>query len=370
MTDTCLAGLRVLDFSLRLPGPYCTRILADLGAEVVKVEDTGEGDPLRSMPPLLGGVGSAFVLLIRGKRSIAVDLKQPAGQAVAQDLAAVNDVVVEGFRPGVARRLGIDFSTLAARNPRLVYCSISGYGQEGEYRDLPGHDLTYAGIAGLLDALTPGTPRVPGVQVVDAASAFLAAIRILAALRATGAGPQHLDVSLVTAAQALMPVAIADVAGGPSPGRSLMELLRGSERNDLYCCSDGRWLALSPLEEPFWQRLCAALRDEGAIEPDETPTSERLHDVFRGRTSAEWFSMLAAAGVPVAPVRSVRDAMQRPPGAPFLADPSGADALEARVDGVPEHGQHTAECLAALGYAEEQIGALAAEGVIRIAGGR
>lgn len=148
-SDSPLRGVRILDFSRLLPGPYATSILASLGAEVVKVEEPLLSDAMRHFPPLLNGTGVTFQHQNRGKQSVALDLKQEAGQDIAQRLAARSDVVVEGFRPGVAERLGIEFPQLSTCNPRLIYCSISGFGQGGEFRDLLGHDLTYAAMSGL-----------------------------------------------------------------------------------------------------------------------------------------------------------------------------------------------------------------------------
>src|SRR5579859_1844026 len=247
--DSPLRGVRVLDFSRLIPGPYATALLAGLGAEVLKIEDPRGGDPMRHFPPLVDGTSATFLALNRGKQSIALDLKTEHGRQSVQALAARCDVVVEGFRPGVATRLGIDFATLAALNPRLVYCSISGYGQEGERSLLPGHDLAYAALAGLLDALFPEVPRVPGVQVVDAASSLVAAFRICAALHQVDAGPQFLDLTLYEAAQMMMPVAIAEVHPDATGGQPLSRVLAGSERNNLYLCADDRWLALTPIEE-------------------------------------------------------------------------------------------------------------------------
>jgi crotonobetainyl-CoA:carnitine CoA-transferase CaiB-like acyl-CoA transferase len=300
-------------------------------------------------------------LLNRGKQSVALDLKSQEGQAIAVELASGSNVVVEGFRPGVAARLGIDFPVLAAHNGRLVYCSISGYGQEDPLRGLPGHDLTYAALSGFLEALFPGAPRVPGVQLVDAAAALVAAIRILAALHAVGEGPQYLDVTLVDAAQTLMPVAIAEACAGDSQGPSMLDVLRGSARNNVYRCADDRWLAVAPLEEPFWERLCALLRREGLLEPGEAPSDEALRAVFARRSAQEWFSHLAEAGVPCGPVIGVEEGVQRRAQVAF---PGFAGLMKGELP-VPVLGEHTACWLEALGYSQEQIAGLEAKGIVR-----
>jgi crotonobetainyl-CoA:carnitine CoA-transferase CaiB-like acyl-CoA transferase len=325
-----LRGVRVLDFSRLIPGPYATAILAGQGAEVLKIEDPRGGDPLRHFPPFVDGIGATFLALNRGKQSITLDLKSSRDRQVALELAARSDVVVEGFRPGVAGRLGIDFPTLAARNPRLVYCSVSGYGQEGEFAALPGHDLAYAALGGLLDALFPETPLVPGVQLADAASALVAALRICAALHAADAGPQFLDVTLREAAQTLMPVQIAETHPGASGGPLMSSTLAGSERNNLYVCSDGKWLALTPIEEHFWEGLLRVLRREGCIGPEEEPSVGRLEEIFRQRSAEEWFAVLSAGGVPSGPMRTVTEAM---PEAVVPLTPG----TEERAPGLGEH---------------------------------
>lgn len=352
-----LAGVRVLDFSRLLPGPYCTLLLSRLGADVVKVEDVVEGDPMRRYGSPVQEMGSLFAYLNGGKRSISLDLKQPRAQHIAQDLAATSDVVVEGFRPGVATRLGIDFPTLAARNSRLVYCSLSGYGQRGQLSNLPGHDLTYAAVSGLLDALFPDRPHVPGVQLVDAAGALLATVRILAALHAAHRRPQYLDVSLYEGARALMPAAVVE-ALSDRDSLPLLDILRGSERNDVYRCADGRWLAVTPLEDAFWQRLRALLEREGFLEPGVQPTSRDLHDIFRRRASDDWYVLLSAADVPCAPVRSTHQAER---------DPAAHDDLDRSEGNAPALGEHTAMVLEELGCSAAEIADLHGAGVIRTA---
>ena len=182
--------MRVLDLSRLFPGPYCSRILADFGAEVIKVERPGEGDRLRYVPPLTreGGESLLFRALNRGKKSLTLNLKSDKGRAILLQLVETADVLLEGFRPGVMERLALGYETLAQVNPRLVYCSLTGYGPEGSYRERAGHDLNYIGLVGLLDLGGPpeGPPSIPGVQVADLTGALWAAVGILLALVARG----------------------------------------------------------------------------------------------------------------------------------------------------------------------------------------
>jgi alpha-methylacyl-CoA racemase len=333
-------------------------LMGNMGAEIIKVEDAETGDPTRYFPPIVDGVGSIFRALNTDKESIALNLKSPAGQRVAQQLAARSDVVVEGFRPGVTARLGIDFESLSAANSRLVYCSISGYGQHGSFRDLPGHDLTYAAMSGLLDALFPESPRVPGVQIVDAAVSLLATIQILANLRLVDSGPRYVDVSLYDAAQALMPLALLEARHTASQGSSVLDQLRGSVRNDVYSCADDRWIAVTPLEEHFWQRFCAALRAKNEWEEDRDPGAASLEEIFRRRSAGEWTHILNEAGVPCAPVRTVSDASKD--GTDSWIHPSQEDSKS-----VPALGEHTHVLLRELGYTEEEMKDLEQRSIIR-----
>ncbi|HEV7557635.1 MAG TPA: CaiB/BaiF CoA-transferase family protein, partial [Kofleriaceae bacterium] len=206
-----LAGIRVLDLSRLLPGPFLTMILADMGADVVKIEDPRVGDYLRAFPPAKGGLAGRFLAINRGKRSLALDLKEPVARDALLKMAAKADVVVESFRPGVMDKLGIGYAALAAVNPKLVLCSISGYGQTGPYTHRAGHDINYIGLAGVLAMCGPadGPPVMPGVQIADlAGGALWGATAILGALVGrdrTGRGA-HLDISMTEGALALLAV--------------------------------------------------------------------------------------------------------------------------------------------------------------------
>jgi crotonobetainyl-CoA:carnitine CoA-transferase CaiB-like acyl-CoA transferase len=317
-------------------------MLADLGAEVIKIERPGTGDALRQIAP------ATFAAINRGKRSATLDLRQPRDHAQLHALVRRADVVVEGFRPGVAARLGADYATLAALNPRLIYCSLSGYGQYGPYRDLPGHDLNYLGVAGALDpAPVLGEPprQWAVVPMADLASALFATSAILAALYqrvrdGESASGAYLDVSLAGSALALMNARLGEARRIGEDTASHF-LAGGAYR--AFAGSDGRTFTVACIEDIFWQRLCAALgradlaadgrwasyagRALGAAELDAT-----LADIFVQRPREEWIALLRAADVPVAPVNTPNEVERDPYVAAsglLIADDSGPTPLRA-----------------------------------------
>jgi crotonobetainyl-CoA:carnitine CoA-transferase CaiB-like acyl-CoA transferase len=291
-----LAGVRVLDLSVWRPGPYCTQLLHELGAEVQKIEPPG-GDPMRAFPEL-------FASLNTGKDTRRVDLKTDEGRAEVLDLAATSDVVVEGFRPGVVARLGVGPDQVRARNPAIVYCSISGFGQTGPLADAPGHDLTYMAWAGALspDGARPVEPRIP---VADLAAGMAAAMQICAAYvhsRATGEG-------------AVLDIAMADVLAtwtGPADSRlqGRESTTRGIPGYGTFATADGGWVALGVLDEdPFWAGLCRCLGLDDHAELGFAARAERtaelqaaVADAVARRARDSLVTELLAAGVPVAPV--------------------------------------------------------------------
>ena len=239
-----LAGVRVVDLTRYIPGPYATMTLADLGADVVKIEPR-EGDPIRAFPPAVGEESAAHAALNRGKRSVAVDLRTEEGAAVVRKLAGQADVFVEGFRPGVLDKRGLGPAQLLEAHPRLVYCSVTGYGQDGPHAARAGHDIGYGALGGFLGANRDGDgrPVVPATQVIDMTSGLLSVIGILAALQSrerTGRG-QHVDVSLLRASLALMTVPLTRALAGPEPGDELTGVY---PCYTVYRCRDGKWLAV------------------------------------------------------------------------------------------------------------------------------
>ena len=259
-----LHNARILDLTRLLPGAVCTMLLRDLGADIIKIEDPQTGDYARLMPPLIDGMGAFFQASNRGKKSIAIDLKSAAGQTVLHRLVSSADVLIEGFRPGVTTRLGADYETLRAVNPRLVYCSLSGWGQTGPYAPLSGHDLNYIARNGLLGAdLTPATP---GAQVADVSGAYVAVMGILAALlqrQTTGAG-DYLDVALSEAAMPLALTAWVE-AQTANTADDFISLRGESACYRVYQCADGEPVALGAVEAKFWANFCRAVEQPAWI---------------------------------------------------------------------------------------------------------
>jgi crotonobetainyl-CoA:carnitine CoA-transferase CaiB-like acyl-CoA transferase len=384
-----LDGLRVLDLSRLLPGPYATLVLADLGADVVKVEDPGGGDPLRSIPPLAGEGSAAFQALNRNKRSLALDVRAEGGAAAFTRLARSADVVVESYRPGVLDRLGIGYEALRRESPRLVLCSITGYGQDGPGAGRAGHDLDYAAYAGVLALNGPPERPLPlGVQVADlAGGAWPAVAGVLAALlrrAATGEGA-HVDVSMTEGALATlaMPLAMAWARGAPlARGREL--LTGGAACYGTYRTRDGRFVALGALEPKFFAAFCEAVaRPELAPRQFEDggagPRAE-LEAIFAARTLAEWRAFADANDVCVAPVLegdepradpqlAARAAFVEVPAAgggslPGVASPVRLRGVAAPLRPAPRLGEHSDEVLRAAGFSADEIAALRARGVV------
>ena len=309
-----LAGLRVLDFSLLLPGPFATVTLADLGAEVIKIEPL-TGDFARRM------AGPMFAMANRNKQILALDLKNPATRPLIERLARWADLVVEGFRPGVAARLKVDHPYLSALNPRLIYCSISGYGQEGPARDAPGHDLNYIAASGglMFAGHWSGAPRRSGMPVADLAGASFAIVAMLAALHErgrTGKGV-YLDLALADAALAFNTARHGLEAEAPSRAHLY-------PTNDVFETGDGRALTLGIIEPQFWQRFVAATADIApdfaapawAEETGRLADGDALHAriaaLMRTRSSSEWLQRLARHDVPAQLVLSPAEAARSP----------------------------------------------------------
>jgi crotonobetainyl-CoA:carnitine CoA-transferase CaiB-like acyl-CoA transferase len=385
-----LAGVRVLDLTRLLPGPFATMVLADLGADVIKVEEPGEGDWLRNLPPLAGEASGAFHALNRNKRSLVLDLRRAEGAAAFLRLARSADAVIESFRPGVMDRLGIGWEALRRENPRLVLCSISGYGQDGPYAQRAGHDLGYCALAGVIAAIgTPDAPVAPGVQVADVAGgAWPAAAGILAALvgrTARGEGA-HVDVSMTEGALALLtlPLGIAWSRGTPiARGRELLG--GGAAYYAVYRTKDGRFVTLAALEPRFFAAFCEGVGRPDLVvrqlaEPQDALRAE-LAAIFAARTRDEWAAFAAAHDACVAPVlegdEPRADPQLRARGAfvevptpwegramPGVACPIRVRGEVAPLRPAPHIGEHSDEVLGEAGFSAAEISALRGAGIL------
>jgi crotonobetainyl-CoA:carnitine CoA-transferase CaiB-like acyl-CoA transferase len=316
-----LTGLRVVDLSVFLPGPYLTMALADHGAEVIKIEQPGGGDPAREIGKPDGASTVFFRNFNRGKRSVVLDLKSPEGRAALLRLVDRADVFVEAFRPGVMRRLGFDYDTLAARNPRLVYCSISAFGQDGPYRDRPAHDLAAQGLAGVLSITlgADGSPAIPGIPAADIISALQGLSGILMALyrrEQTGRG-DYLDISMHESILAATRNVLGHVlTENRQPVGKEERSLGGSAFYQIYETADHRHVALGGQELKFVKTLLDALG-----RPDFVPLCEKgpgrhqepliafLRDTFRQKTLAEWVAWFEGRDVCFAPVNTLPEAL-------------------------------------------------------------
>ncbi len=392
-----LEGLRVLDFSRLLPGPFCSLLLADCGADVIKIEDTGIGDYARWAGPFHEGVeksagGALFLALNRNKRSIRINLKSDEGRELLLRLARDADVVLESFRPGVLDRLGVGYEALKAENKGIVYCAISGYGQDGPLVDRAGHDINYLATAGLLGLTgdVDGPPVQSATQIADiGAGSLMAAFAILAALRErdrSGEG-QMIDISMTDGAFAFAIVPAAELLAGGKPARRGEGPLAGG----LICyrpyrCADG-WVSFGALEPKFWKLWCEGTGHEELLDQQfEQPGTEahrKVEAVFAERTREQWGQFGAQYDCCVEPLLEIEEALEselakargmvvgltqpgaskpvRAVGSPlaFSRTPVDTDRLPS-----PSLGEHTAELLAEAGYDEAQITALEAIGAI------
>jgi alpha-methylacyl-CoA racemase len=380
-------GVRILDLTRLLPGNYCTLLLADLGADVIKVEEPGRGDYIRWMAPMVDGESAMHRALNRGKRSVTVNLKEREGAGLLKRMAAEADALVESFRPGVLDRLGVGYETLSEANPRLVYCAITGYGQDGPYRDRAGHDINYTGYAGVLHATgTPdGPPILPSVQVGDFGGGMAGAVGILAALQGverTGRG-RFVDVSMLDVVASWGAVLAGwYLATGAVPERGRMPLSGGLACYRVYETGDGRYLAVGALEPQFWRALCERLGVPELIDAHHDPARQdevaaRLQEIFRSRPRDEWVAELADLDTCVGPVNDMAEALGDPQavhrglvaeigGGPVGPGPaikfSGHPADRLRP--APGLGEHNEEILGSLGLGPEGIAALRDRGVL------
>ncbi|MBI1748968.1 MAG: CoA transferase [Acidobacteria bacterium] len=385
-----LAGTSVLDLSRLLPGAYCSLLLADLGANVIKIEDLKGGDYLRWIPPLVDEYGIYYHVTNRNKKSVALDLTQPKGKKVFQRLVAGVDVVLEGFRPGVMDRLGLSYEALRVINPRLVYCAISGFGQEGPYRLRAGHDINYISIAGILGATgeADGPPTLPAVQVADFSGSYSAAVGILAALvgRAASGHGRMVDISLTDSALSFMAVHIArnwfERSGFP---RGQGMLSGGLACYNVYATQDKKWLALGALEPKFWKAFVTLAGHDDLVdrqfEENQASLRKSVAAIVAAKTQEEWVALGRNHDICCEAVYEL-DEVERDPHLQArevfirVALPGGGQSIQIRcpirltetaaapAQPAPKYGQDTQATLAAHGFSEAEIKELVAEKVV------
>jgi alpha-methylacyl-CoA racemase len=408
--SAALAGIRVLDLSRLLPGGFCSLLLADFGAEVVKVEDTGMGDYIRWSPPYYEGAhesarSALFLSLNRNKRSIRLDLKHEHGREALLRLVRDYDVVLESFRPGVLDRLGVGYERMRECNPGIVYCAISGYGQQSPKRDASGHDMNYLGLVGLLGLTGErgGPPIQSGGQIADiGGGALMAAFGIMAALRERdGGGPessapgsgqgQFVDVSMADGSLAwLAMVAASHFADGAVPHRGDLPLAGALVCYRPYECADG-WVSLGALEPKFWQAFCRGVGREDLINLQfEGPGSDahaQVAEIFKGRTRAAWEQFAREHDCCLEPVLELDEALSSQlvreremvvelaqPGAERPVRQLGVPVKLSRTPGEhdrlpgPMLGEHTEAVLREAGYSEAEVAELLESGAAAGAG--
>ncbi len=382
-----LNGIKILDLTRLLPGGYGTLLLADLGADVLKVEDPFIGDYLRWYPPIIGVESAGHHYLNRNKKSITLNLKNDKGREILYKLVEEYDVLIEGFRPGVVKKLGVDYETLENINPRLVYVSLTGYGQNGPYRDLPGHDINYIGIAGILGITgqRDGPPVIPGIQIADLSGGMFTALAVLAGIisrERTGKG-QYIDYAMLDGVVSWLSVwAAVFFVDGINPKRGEMRLNGTLPTYNVYETKDGKYISLGALEEKFYENLFKAIGREDFLKSGESfwvisrdkldMVTEELRKIFLTKTRDEWVKFLWEHDVCAGPVYTFEETFNDPqvksremvieldnPEVGILKQ-AGIPIKFSKTPGEirirsPHLGEHTKEILLNLGYNEEEI---------------
>lgn len=392
-----LSGVQVLDLTRALAGPYCTLMLGDYGADVIKIELPGRGDDTRHWgPPYIDGESAYFLSINRNKRSLTLNLKDPAGREVFMRLARNADVVVENFTPGVVNRLGIDYEAVKAENPRIVYSSISGFGQTGPYREKPAYDQMMQGLGGIM-SLTgdpDGQPQKIGVALADIGAGMLAAYAVMTALfhrERTGVG-QYIDVSMLDLQVAWLTYQAATYFATDTPPPRVGAAHPNLVPYQAFKCADGKYINVAVGNERFWQRFCKALGREDLVEmPEYAQNKDRvknrdqlvalLQQEFDTRSTNRWVDILEEAGVPCGPINDLADVFSDPqvkardmllevqhPSAGKIKQtgiPIKFSATPGSIDSPPPLlGQHSKEILLELGYSQDEVEALEQQEVI------
>lgn len=402
-----LEGIKVLDLSRLLPGGFCTLLLADMGAEVVKVEDPKGGDYIRWMPPFINKESAYFLSLNRNKKSIKLNLRSKIGRKIFLKLAKEYDVILEGFRPGVVSKLGISYEEIKRVNPKIIYCSLSGFGQDGPYRERVGHDINYIGIGGILSITGEkgGPPVIPGVQIADIGGGMLAAIAILASLVSKERG-KYTDVSMLDGVISwLVLLAGKYFADGKTPQRGETQLSGELLGYNVYPTKDGKFISLGALEPKFWQNFCQSIKREDLINKQFAEGEEKekllreLKSLFQSKTQDKWVEFFKDKEICFEPVNDLPSVFSHPQvkhrqmlfeidhptegpikqiGLPIKFSQVhpvrkhgqtqktefSNGVKEVRKKPPPGFGEHTEEILKSIGYSQEEIEKLEREGVV------
>jgi crotonobetainyl-CoA:carnitine CoA-transferase CaiB-like acyl-CoA transferase len=374
----------MLDLSRLLPGPYCSLLLADLGMEVLKIEDLEMGDYMRKMGPVQKQDSVYFIAVNRNKKSMALNLKVKEGKEIFFKMIDTYDTILESFRPGVMERLGIGYEKLRERNPRVILCSLSGYGQDGPYRERSGHDINYIGLGGILDLIGEknGAPVIPGVQMADlGAGGMMSAIAILAAIvhrGKTGEG-QYLDVAMLDGAISWLSIHAGKYFMDEElPKRGDMMLSGRFACYHVYETKDERYMSLGALEPKFWENFCETIGRRELVFKQFLEGEERLHlieetqNIFKTKTQKEWVDIFKNADACCEPILNLEEVFHDP----HVLHRQMVKDLELPVEGKmrqvghpikssqfafeirmppPRWGEHTMEVLKAIGYSEKEI---------------
>ncbi|WP_174733332.1 CaiB/BaiF CoA transferase family protein [Mesobacillus harenae] len=388
-----LSGVKVLDLSRLLPGPYCTLMMADYGAEVIKIEEPGKGDYIRWRKPAIEGIGARHLTINRNKKSVELNLKTEEGKRIFKKMAESADVILESFRPGVMDRLGLGYEEISKVNKGIVYCSLTGYGQTGPYRNLPGHDINYIGYSGILGLIgeKDGKPVVPGVQIADIGGGALMALSgICMALfhRVRSGQGQYIDVSMMDGAVSWLYASASDYfASGKTPERGNTRLDGHFAYYHVYQTKDKKYLSVGASEFKFWKRICELIGKpewtelhEGSGEVQKQLKLD-LSELFRQKNQQEWLDLLANEDTCVGPVNDIDQIFEDPQiiDRELFLEMNHPTAGTVKQIGFPikfsktkgkilSHspllGEHTEEVLAQLDYTNEDIEELRKSGVI------
>lgn len=381
-----------MDLTRQLPGPFCTQILADFGAQVIKVEAPG-GDPNRTQGPKLRRESAYFLGVNRNKRSVVLNLKADEGRKIFLRLAEKADIILEGFRPGVVERLGISYKEVAKINPRIIYCSLSGYGQDGPYRNRPGHDINYIALGGILGVTGKrgSPPVIPGGQIADLTGGFLAALSLMLGLWArekTRKG-QYIDVAMLDGVLSWLPLYLGQyMADGKIPRRGEMLLNGGYACYNVYETKDGAYMTLGALEPHFWEAFCKEVGRDDLIADHFTPGERQeemirqVQGIFLQKTQEEWIKRWETKDVPCEPVLSLEEVISHPQvlsrgmvkelthptegrirqlGIPIKLSETSAEIRTPP----PLLGEHTDEILRGLGYSLQEVKRLRKKGLFK-----